>query len=118
MALFISIFFCSCIEKGKHFNTPEKAKGIPENAFWAGGMDGGNWYLIDSSKKSRKEATIRVFNDQNGDQIISKTFRMECINEDGIDWNNLKSQIVSFDGEKILLEIKGSGSVRRYCYFE
>ncbi|HMF73848.1 MAG TPA: hypothetical protein VK616_20345 [Flavitalea sp.] len=38
----------SCLNKSNYVEVPQKPKGIPENSFWKGGADGGNWYVIKS----------------------------------------------------------------------
>lgn len=117
LILFLLTFFYSCSETNQQ-NIPKKVKGIPDSVFWAGGVDGGNWYLIDSFNKTRKEASIKVYDDAIGELLISKTFKMSCINEDGVNWNNLSEQFNAFDGEKIQLLIKGKDNSYRYCYFK
>jgi hypothetical protein len=117
LLLIVSIALVSCFGKEHGYNFPVKPKEIPDEAFWIGGTDGGNWYLIESVDKLRKEASIDVYSDRDGELLISKIFKIDCTNEDGIDWDHLKDQIQSFDGNKIMLEVKGRW-YSRYCYFE
>ena len=125
LMILISLYSCvgtdhkyKILNNTKNVDASDKPKNISDKAFWVGGADGGNWYLVDSINKSRKEASIKVYNDYTGELIVSKTFKMKCINDDGINWDNLREQINAFDGEKIQLEIKGKGGTSRYCYFE
>lgn len=82
---------------------PKKIKNIPEKAFWVGGSDGGNWYLVDSIVNEKNKAQIRVYNDNNGSLIISKWFKLICQPSNQLLIENLKRQINAFDGERILL---------------
>jgi hypothetical protein len=121
MKAFILIFLFSlstCVNTSYKAVPPEKVKSIPDKAFWVGGVDGGNWYLLDFINKSRKEAFFKIYNDYTGELIESKKFKLKCDNDDGINWNDLKGQINAFDGERILLEIKGKEGTSKYCDFE
>jgi hypothetical protein len=118
LVLTVCILFASCFGNEHRYPPPVKQEDIPDETFWVGGANGGNWYLVESVDKLRKEAVIDVYNDQSGELVVSKVFKVDCSNEDGIDWNNLKDQIQSFDGNKIKLEIKGIFGMRRYCYLE
>ncbi len=46
LLLIIGIIFSMTVcSKGK-IEPPERQKGIHESAFWAGGPDGGNWFIV------------------------------------------------------------------------
>lgn len=104
IATFLLIFLPSCLYKRQEEITPVKAKGIPEKAFWVGGLDGGNWYLVDFIHPHKNGAQIRVYNDHDGSLIISKRFSLACPVDNLIWIENLEEQINSFDGEKIYLK--------------
>jgi hypothetical protein len=112
------MLFVSCSGNDHPYRAPKKPMDVPDEAFWVGGASGGNWYLIESADKSSKEAVIDIYSDQSGELLVSKIFKTDCSDEDRIDWDHLRDQIQSFDGNKIRLEIKGSWGIRRYCYFE
>ena len=96
---------------------PKKAETIPDEASWIGDADGGNWYVIESANKLQREAAIDIY-DQDGGLLISKVFKLDCVDEDGINWEHLKEQIKFFDGNKIIVEIKRTWGGHRYCYFK
>ncbi len=92
-----------------------KVKGIPENAFWIGGADGGNWYLIDNVHDHRNNAIIKVYNDNDGSLIVSKRFILICPSDNQTLIEELKEEIAGFDGEKILIK---SPNGKQPCYFQ
>ncbi len=95
---------------------PKKANGIPDKAFWVGGKDGGQWYLIDSINKSAQTINCKIFNDYSGNLIIDSKFYFHCnSNKTFINWDKLKNEINFYDGQKIAL-IK-TDTAKKYCYF-
>jgi hypothetical protein len=42
----LSTLLVSCRPNDPENNTPIKKPNIPDKAFWVGGVDGGNWYLV------------------------------------------------------------------------
>ncbi|MFT3911457.1 MAG: hypothetical protein QM737_18685 [Ferruginibacter sp.] len=103
--------------------SPPKVKGIPDEAFWRGGVDGGNWFVIDSVNKEKNIAYFRIYNDNSGDLLENKMFKLDCNANEQVKWDNFKEQIQMFDGEKILLHIIQKGKVSQekdisHCYFQ
>ena len=98
-------------------NKPARAKGIPENAFWAGGPDGGQWYLIDSINKSAKTINCKIYNDYTGELVIDKKFTLHCPSTDTeINWDDLEKEFRAYDGTTIYITtVDGYG---KYCYFK
>jgi hypothetical protein len=96
----------------------KKPEEVPDEASWIGDADGGNWYVIESADKLRKEAAIDIYSGQDGELLVSKVFQLDCIDEDGIHWDHLKDQIKFFDGTRIMVEIKRTWGGYRYCYFK
>lgn len=110
---FVFLFsFCTAIEKKKE---PVRIKGIPEKAFWIGGVDGGNWYLVDYVHDHRNNAFIKIYNDHDGSLLVSKRFMLICPSDNQILIDDLKEQIESFDGEKIYLK---SPNKKAGCYLQ
>jgi hypothetical protein len=93
-----------------------RAKGVPENAFWIGEADGGNWYLIEYIHDHRNNAVIKIYNDIDGSLIVSKRFILICPADNSQMFiEDLKDQISGFDGEKILLK---SPNNKPACYLQ
>lgn len=92
-----------------------KPKAVPSGAFWAGGVDGGNWYVVKEVNAHRNKALIEVYNDQNGSLLLSKNFTLICPVHQQMFISNLKEQISGFDGEKIYLLSKGQ---LKGCYLQ
>ena len=115
IAILFFVFLLSCsttIEKKKETG---RIKGIPEKAFWIGGVDGGNWYLVDYIHDDRNNAFIKVYNDHDGSLLVSKRFMLICPSDNQILIGDLKEQIESFDGEKIHLK---SPNRKAGCYLQ
>jgi hypothetical protein len=108
-------FLLSCSTTIDKKNEPARLKGIPENAFWIGGVDGGNWYLIDYIDDHRNNAFIKVYNDNDGSLIISKSFMLICPSDNQTLIDDLKEQIQGFDGKKIFLK---SPDEKAGCYLQ
>lgn len=112
------VFVSSC--GIKTLNTAEKEssrlKNIPENAFWIGGLDGGNWYSIEKIDSVEQKVHFKIYNDYNGEVIVDKDFNLNCNSTNRLNWKDLKSEINSFDGETV--QLRTIDNENRYCYFE
>ena len=111
----ISLTIASCSHENTNTIVPNRVKGIPDKAFWVGGTDGGNWYLVEYVHPHRNNAVIKVYNDQDGSLIISKRFMVICPEDNPTYIDSLQKQISSFDGEKIYLE---SPNGKAGCYLQ
>lgn len=100
LALFISI---SC-EFSNKAPEPKRLSGIPEDAFWIGGHDGGNWYFIKDINSHKNMAYISIYNDHTGKLDIAKKFMLICQKNNLQFIKDLKEEIVSFDGKHIHLK--------------
>ena len=108
--------FCDTKESSTILHTPERVGKIPKEAFWVGGIDGGQWYLTETIDAKGKTIHFKIYNDYNGNLETDKIFKLNCDNDASIKWENIKEQINSFDGRKIFLTtINNDG---KYCYFE
>jgi hypothetical protein len=105
--------FIKGMEEDKFAEYQLRPTNVPKEAFWAGGVDGGNWYVVKDINPSRTETTLEIYNDQDGGLIMSKSFRLVCSRGHSTSITNLKAEISGFDGEKILL--RGPGE---FCYLE
>jgi hypothetical protein len=95
---------------------PKRISNIPIDAFWVGGVDGGQWYRIDSINTTEKSIHFKIYNDFNGNLVIDKKFKLHCDNDPEIKWDYIRGQINAFDGQRILLTIINKD--HKYCYFE
>lgn len=113
--LLLSIFILFSYQTHKT-SPPEKIKGIPQNAFWVGGIDGGSWYLIKNIDSIEQTALFKIYHDTNGEIWINKKLKLNCSSNTSINWSNLKSNINAFDGNRVyLLKTKDIG---KECFFE
>lgn len=107
--------FSKAMKADKFGDYQLKPKAVPYDAFWAGGVDGGNWYLVKEINIDKNKASIEVYSDHDGSLLLSKTFTLSCPAEPQISITNLKEQINGFDGEKIYLISKGQS---KECYLQ
>lgn len=104
--LFAILLVVVCV--GCSYNTQElkdtlRPPNVPDSAFWVGGLDGGNWYVVHSVHDHRNSAIISVYA-EDGKFIVRKNFSIICRVDRPIVWiKELKSQINGYDGEKILI---------------
>jgi hypothetical protein len=119
MALFGVVIFASCRFEAEVPNVPPRKVGIPEDAFWIGGPNGGNWYQVDYIHNHKNNAFIKVFDDA-GRLVVANQFYVICLikKNRGILIEDLKSQIVAFDGEKIHLKQEDGRDSCWLQYFE
>jgi len=113
--LLFALLSISCSHKKEEAKSPLRVKGIPEKAFWIGGVDGGNWYLIEDIYDHRNSAFIKVYSDNDGSLMISKKFDLICHLDNQTLIENLKEQIDAFDGERIYLK---SFDGKKNCYLQ
>lgn len=105
LIIIVTIFkLFSCSTKHDNTKQPSQLQNIPEKAFWVGGTDGGNWFLVEEVHNHKNNAIIKIFNDIDGSLIASKRFLLICPADNQQLIDNLEEQINGFDGEKILLK--------------
>ena len=114
--LLISLSLISLFTACRQIGAPERAKGVPSNATWIGGVDGGKWFVIEKVDKVTKTAKIQIYNDNSGDLDINKIFKLQCDNSDDIKWDNLLSQITCYDGRIVSLSLINNNNIK--CYFK
>jgi len=96
---------------------PQKAAGIPENAFWVGGSDGGQWYVVDSVNKVAKTAVFKIYDDYSGRLVVNKRFQLNCSGSPAeLNWDKLDTEILTWDGRRIILQL--INDQKQYCSFE
>ena len=83
--LVLSIFLISCEYSPP--DPPERAQGIPKDAVWAGGLDGGSWFLCNKTKIFTYYC--RIYNDYSGDIEAKGVFIHKSIY-----WNDKKKEAV------------------------
>lgn len=104
------------LEKTQNTYTPDRADNIPKNAFWVGGADGGNWYLVDKIDSLSQTIHFKIYNDYNGNLIVDKVFKLYCDSDTKINLSDVKNLINAFDGQRIFLTTINRNN--KYCYFE
>ncbi len=96
--LLLAGFAAGCMTK---VEIPLRPKTVPNEAYWAGGVDGGNWFLISSAGQNRYN--VKIWNDFTGDLEGKGIFELK--KDDRIDASG--STAASFwDGNSIYLENK------------
>jgi hypothetical protein len=105
----------SCSTKLDDKVEPVRLQNIPEKAFWVGGTDGGNWFLVEDVHNHSNNATIKVYNDIDGSLIASKRFMLICPVDNHQPIHDLQEQINGFDGKKILLK---SPNTKKACWLQ
>ena len=81
---------------------PDKVEGILKNAFWIGGIDGGNWYVLGNIDTLKRTVNFQIYNEQTGERLLAKELNLHC-NSNSFDWSNLLDNLIAFDGQKVLL---------------
>ncbi|MBN4051231.1 hypothetical protein JYU16_00290 [bacterium AH-315-M05] len=95
---------------------PERAEGIPDNAFWIGGVDGGRWYVISNVDKNTQMADFKIYNDYTGDLIFERNLKLYCSSDYDLKWDNLKNEINFSSRQRVVLTTIDKN--HKYCYFE
>ena len=98
--LFIGfLVLASCSHKSKQ---AIHHKNIPDEAFWVGNEQRGYWYLVHRIHPHKNNAYITIYDELNGNVIMSKNFILVCNTSDEITLiEDIKSQILAFDGKTI-----------------
>lgn len=104
-------FLIGCTDQMK---PPERPQKVPPEAVWAGGVDGGAWFLCKEVINKPVHYDCTIYNDYTGDIGTQGRFALR-----GYGWDEGKKQAIysavepakelqfrSYDGEKIYL--KGS----------
>lgn len=99
--IFGIIFLAGCTSINVENYQPKKISNIPDGAFWKGGLDGGNWFLVKRVNNHKNAVELSIFNDQDGTLIMTKSFMLICRQDFQTQIGDLSQQINSFDGEKI-----------------
>lgn len=70
-AFLLSMWACSCYRR----HPPQKPTGVPDEAVWAGGVDGGSFIFCDVDPL-RRVNRCKVWNDFNGKIVESGEYRL------------------------------------------
>src|SRR5688572_28833746 len=100
LSLTIIILWTSCSTTAKQ--GPERIKGIPEDAFWVGGQDGGQWYKIKKLNKESLTVDFVIYNDYTGEIATERQFQLKCNSKNEINWDNFNDEINAYDGQRII----------------
>ena len=107
----ITLFLVNC--NSSVSTPPEKVLGIPSNAKWYGGVDGGVWVEVVKAINN-KVYQLNIFNDITGEKQDSGVFEL-CASCDCLPIDSLTviNNISGYDGEKIYLSMQLNGE---HCY--
>jgi uncharacterized protein len=95
-------------------NIPKRPSSVPIDAFWVGGIDGGNWIIIEKLYDKDHKAKIKIFDDYNGKLIMDNIFQLNCDSE--LDLKELKNEITNINGKQIYLRTLNGN--KKYCFLE
>ena len=95
---------------------PERVDGIPEDAFWVGGIHGGSWYSIQHIDEEEQTVFFRIYHDTNGEIWLNQELKLHCKSDSKIEWSSLENEIIAFDGEKVLLSKSDNNGEN--CFFK
>ncbi len=113
VALGVFLYFSVDIKTNTGCPPPDKPKGVPESAIWAGGCDGGNWMELVSIEKDK--ARFRIYRDWNGDLILDADFKHKDCNEFRLSKTNWV-EYVSYFGSAI--ELMNKDGINTRCRLE
>jgi hypothetical protein len=57
--------------------TPPRPDSVPQDAFWSGGVDGGNWYKCDSAQAGPRLYWLTIYFDFDGRIRARGSFRLQ-----------------------------------------
>jgi hypothetical protein len=77
---------------------PKRPPSLPKEAVWAGGVDGGAWYVVDSQKPAPDVWQIRVYRDNGSPWVRGSFWWKEATNMKAL------PSFSAFDGNVIYLE--------------
>ncbi|WP_447637740.1 hypothetical protein [Flavobacterium microcysteis] len=100
----LSLFILISCEFSNKIPQPKETPKIPETAFLIKGTDGGNWYNIEHMHSHRNMVHISIYSDKTQELIVSKRFIIICQKDNMHFIQDLKEEIVSFDGKHIQLK--------------
>jgi len=84
--------------KGK-IEPPERQKGIHESAFWAGGPDGGNWFIV-AETGFNNIYHFTIYYDSTAEIRYEGKFKLIGKHKP---LSELKKAVSGFDGKRIIL---------------
>lgn len=92
----ITGFLLTAACKGSY--EPKRAAGIPTDAVWAGGADGGRWISCDVKNSEATRYYCRVFNDFNGSEMRSGDYVLKKVRWDDDQKKAFYSDVETFQG--------------------
>jgi len=108
-----SCLFALCLQTACSVSyEPKRASGVPQQAIWAGGADGGAWVLCEVRNPEGTRYYCRVFDDFSGKEMVSGEYGLRKV-----EWNREQHKLIysevgefrqelkfnSFDGSRISL---------------
>jgi hypothetical protein len=92
---------CQCEVRSTERDPPPRPSGVPANAIWAGGVDGGDFILL-SPAKADGTYPVKIYNDHSGDLEFSGRLRLKEPSTAPIDVTDPKTYS-DWDGESLSL---------------
>ncbi len=82
--------------------TPKRPRGVPAEAVWVGGCEGGNWVGIDAASAGRYQ--VAIYHSSYGDKIKEGWFALssQCLSRD-IPPGRLLGNLNGYDGASLEL---------------
>jgi hypothetical protein len=88
-------------QQSSELESPPRPRGVPENALWAGGLDGGDFIVL-SPAKAVGTYSAKIYDDHSGELEFSGDLRLSKPSTAPIDVNDPKSYS-GWDGERLHL---------------
>lgn len=92
---------CQCEVRSAEPEPPPRPRGVPANAVWAGGVDGGDFILLNPAAPDGTYSA-KIYNDHSGDVEFSGKLRLKEPSQAPIDLHDPKAYS-GWDGESLLL---------------
>lgn len=99
-AMFLALAGCDVVTGGEPV-APSRPSGVPAKAVWAGGLDGGRFFLM-SPANADGTYPLKVYNDYTGDLEFGGVVRLDEPSSAPIVVNDSKT-FNSWDGDTLLL---------------
>lgn len=92
---------CDFVKVGSSPEAPARPNGVPNEAVWAGGVDGGNFLLMSPTRQDGTYS-LKVYHDYTGELEFDGTVRLDGVNRAPIAVTDGKT-FNSWDGNRLSL---------------
>jgi len=103
---FVGLYSCH----NKSESAPNRPNNVPSEAVWAGGVDGGYWFVVTGSSENNT-FDIKIYNEYSGEVDVQESFVLNdnCTIKQ-MDSAMLVRNIRWYNGEEIFLKLDDSDS--------